>query len=281
MKTKIDLKSIFMTVSGCAMTGFAIGVFLTPNKIVGGGVSGISTLLYHTFSAPTGVTFFLINLAFLLISAWVLGKDFVVKTLIGVSLLSVFTQLFSYIPYQTDDTIIPTLFGSALYGIGIGVSFAAGASTGGTDIIGRLIQHKFKTMPIGKLLLIIDGVIILISLLVFGELELTLYGIIALFISSFSVDFVIDTLNVSKIAFVITDKGGEIADFLVSTSPRGVTLINAIGAYTHTDKQMLFCALKEGETAVFQQKILDIDPEAFIVFSVSERIKGKGFYLYK
>jgi uncharacterized membrane-anchored protein YitT (DUF2179 family) len=116
---------------------------------------------------------------------------------------------------------------------------------------------------------------------VFGELELTLYGIIALFISSFSVDFVINTLNVSKIAFVITDKGAEIADFLVSTSPRGVTLINATGAYTHTDKQMLFCALKESETAVFQQKILDLDPEAFIVFSVSERIKGKGFYLYK
>ena len=281
MKTKIDLKSIFMTVGGCAMTGFAIGVFLTPNKIVGGGVSGISTLLYHTFSAPTGITFFLINLAFLIISAWVLGKGFVIKTLIGVSLLSLFTQIFSYIPYYTDETIIPTLFGSVLYGLGIGVSFAAGASTGGTDIIGRLIQHKFKTFPIGKILLVIDGIIILISLAVFGELRLTFYGIIALFISSFSVDFVINTLNVSKIAFVITDKGAEIADFLVSTSPRGVTLIKAIGAYTHTDKQMLFCALKEGETAVFQQKILDLDPEAFIVFSVSERIKGKGFYLYK
>ena len=280
-KLKINLKSIFMTVAGTAMTGFAIGVFLTPNKIVGGGVSGISTLLYHTFSAPTGVTFFLINLAFLLISAWVLGKVFVVKTLIGVSLLSLFTQLFSYIPYYSEDIIIPTIFGSVLYGLGIGVSFAAGASTGGTDIIGRLIQHKFKTMPIGKLLLMIDGVIIIISLLVFGELRLTFYGIIALFISSFSVDFVIDSLNVSKIAFVITAKGAEIADKLVSTSPRGVTLIDAKGAYTHTEKQMLFCALKESETAVFQQKILDIDPEAFIVFSVSEKIKGKGFYLYK
>lgn len=281
MKTRIDLKSIFMTVSGCAMTGFAIGVFLTPNKIVGGGVSGISTLLYHTLSAPTGLTFFLINLAFLIISAWVLGKDFVIKTLIGVSLLSIFTQMFSFIPYQTEDLIIPTIFGSALYGIGIGVSFAAGASTGGTDIIGRLIQHKFKTMPIGKLLLIVDGVIIVISLIVFGQLELTLYGIIALFITSFSVDYVIGALNVSKIAFVITGKGQEIADKLVSTSPRGVTLIKAVGAYTHAEKQVLFCALKEGETAVFQQKILDIDPEAFIVFSVSERIKGKGFYLYK
>ncbi len=278
---KLDLKSIFMTVLGTAMTGFAIGVFLTPNKIVGGGVSGISTILYHQLKVPTGLSFLLINLVFLLISAWVLGRSFVFKTLLGVSLLSLFTQLFSYIPYTTDDLLLPVLFGGVLYGMGIGISFAAGASTGGTDILGRLVQHKFKTVPIGKLLLVIDGIIILISLTQFQDLKLTLYGVIALFISSFSVDFVIDTLNVSKIAFVITDKGAEIADMLVSTSPRGVTLINATGAYTHTDKQLLFCALKESETAVFQQKILDRDPEAFIVFSVSEKIKGKGFYLYK
>ncbi|MBQ7356828.1 MAG: YitT family protein [Clostridia bacterium] len=281
MKTKFDLKAIFMTVFGTAMTGFAIGVFLTPNKIVGGGVSGISTLLFHTFSAPTGVTFFLINLLFLLISAWVLGKDFVVKTLLGVSLLSFFTQVFSLIPYYTDNLIIPTIFGGVLYGVGIGTSFAAGASTGGTDILGRLVQHKFKTVPIGKLLLFIDGLIILISLLVFKNLELTFFGIITLFISSFSVDMVIDWLNVSKIAFVITEKGNEIAHLLVSTSPRGVTLIDAVGAYTNTEKKFLFCALKESETAVFQQKILDIDEDAFIVFAESQRIKGKGFYLYK
>ena len=281
MKLKLNFKSIFMTILGTAMTGFAIGVFLTPNKVVGGGVSGISTILYHQLQVPTGLSFLVINLVFLLVSAWVLGKSFVFKTLLGVSLLSLFTQLFSYIPYYTDDVLIPVLFGGVLYGMGIGISLAAGASTAGTDILGRLVQHKFKTVPIGKLLLVIDGIIILISLTQFHDLELTLYGVIALFISSFSVDFVIDTLNVSKIAFVITDKGAEIADFLVSTSPRGVTLINATGAYTHTEKQLLFCALKESETAVFQQKILDIDPEAFIVFSVSEKIKGKGFYLYQ
>lgn len=281
MKNKINLKSILMTVVGTAMAGFAIGVFFAPNRIVGGGVSGIATLLYHSFSAPTGLTYFLINLLFLLASVWVLGRSFVLNTLAGVSLLSVFTQIFSYIPYYTDNLIIPTIFGGALYGIGIGISFAAGASTGGTDIIGRLVQHKFNTVPIGKLLLVIDGIIIIISLAVFKELELTLFGIITLFISSYSVDFVINTLNVSKIAFVITTRGEDIAELLVGTSQRGVTLINAVGAYTNTKKKMLFCALKESETAVFQQKILDIDPEAFIVFSVSEKIKGKGFYLYK
>ena len=281
MGKNTKIKSTLMTVCGVMMTGFAIGVFLTPNKIVGGGVSGIGTILYHALGVPPGVSFFVINILFLLVGFFVLGREFVLKTLFCSGLLSVFVQIFSYIPFYTDNTMIPTIFGGILYGLGIGMSFAAGASTGGTDILGRIIQSKFKTVPIGKLLLACDGIIILVSLIIFRNLELTLFGIITLFLSSYSVDFVIDKLNVSRIAFVITNKGVDISDFLVSTSPRGVTLIDVIGAYTHEEKKMLFCALKESETAVFQQKILDIDPTAFIVFSESQRIKGNGFYLYK
>ncbi len=283
---KITPKSVAMTILGTAMTGFAIAVFLTPNKIVGGGVSGISTILYHTLGAPIGVSSFLINIVFLLISAWVLGRAFVVKTLAGVALLSGFMELFKFVfaflPPVTENLVLATIFGGVLYGLGIGICFAAGASTGGTDILGRLIQHKFKTLPIGKILLLVDGVIILISFFTLGNnLELVLFGIIDLFIASFSVDFVINALNVSKIAFVITDKGDEIASHLVGTHHRGVTLLDAVGAYTKTEKKMLFCALKESETEDFQRKILTMDPDAFIVFSVSERIKGNGFYLYK
>ena len=177
--------------------------------------------------------------------------------------------------------MLATIFGGVLYGFGIGISFAAGASTGGTDILGRIIQYKMPTVPIGKLLLVVDSVIILISLIIFKQLELVLYGIITLFISSWAIDFVIGRLNISRIAFVITSKGDEISKNLVSTSPRGVTIIDVVGAYTYEEKKMLFCALKEGESADFQRKILSIDPEAFIVFSESQRIKGNGFYLYK
>ena len=118
-------------------------------------------------------------------------------------------------------------------------------------------------------------------LAVFRNVELTLFGIITLFISSYSIDLVISKLNISKIAFVITDKGEEISQTLVSTSPRGVTLVDVKGAYTNSEKQMLFCALKESETEAFQKKILAIDGSAFIVFSESQRINGNGFYLYK
>lgn len=275
------VKSFLFTVLGTMITGFGIGVFLTPNKIVGGGVSGLSTIFYHTLSVPPGISFFVINLLFLLIGFKVLGREFTIKTLIGATLLSIFVQFFSYMPFYTDNVLLAAIFGGVLYGIGIGIGFAAGASTGGTDILGRLIQHKFSTVPIGKLLLIVDGFIILISLIIFKNPELTLIGVLSLFISSYAIDFVIGQLNISRIAFVITENGDEIAEELVSKSPRGITKIDVVGAYTNDSKKMLFCALKDGESDFFQRKILSIDKDAFIVFAESQKIKGNGFYLYK
>ena len=275
------MKSVLFTVFGTMITGFAIGAFLTPNKVVGGGASGISTILYHTFGIQPGLSFFLINIVFLLLGLTVLGKKFILKTLLGITLLSLFTQIFSFFPIYTENLILATVFGGILYGFGIGMSFAAGASTGGTDIIGRIIQTKVPYMPIGKMLLIVDGIIIIISFFVFRDIELILFGVLTLFVSSYSIDLIISKLNVSNIAFVITDKGKEISEKLVSTSPRGVTLIDVKGVYTGSEKQMLFCALKESESEAFQKKILEIDETAFIVFSMSQRIKGNGFYLYK
>lgn len=273
--------SFLMTVIGTVLTGFAIGSFLTPNKIVGGGASGISTILYHSVGISPGLSFFVLNILFLAVGFKVLGKEFVLKTLFGISLLSMFTEVFSYLPIYTDNLILSVAFGGALYGIGIGIAFAAGASTGGTDIIGRIIQTKLPTIPIGKMLLFVDGVIILVSLVIFRDIELVLFGVLTLLISSYSIDLIINKLNVSKIAFVITDKGEEISKYLISTSPRGVTLIDVHGVYSDTDKKMLFCALKESETEAFQKKILAIDPESFTVFAESQRIKGNGFYIYK
>ncbi len=274
-------KNTLLTIAGTLITGFAIGSFLTPNKIVGGGASGISTILFHTFGINPGISFFAINILFLLVGLRVLGKNFIFKTLIGIALLSMFTEIFTLVPIYTDNLILATVFGGGLYGIGIGMSFAAGASTGGTDIIGRIIQTKMSYIPIGKMLLFVDGIIIVVSLIVFKNIELTLYGIMALLISTFSIDFIIGKFNVSRLAFVITEKGEEIASKLVNTSPRGVTLIDVKGVYTNTEKKMLFCALKESESEAFQNKILEIDETAFIVFSESQRIKGNGFYLYK
>lgn len=276
-----EIKNLILTIAGTMITGMGIGLFLTPNKIVGGGVSGISTMLFHMLKVPPGLTYIVINLIFLMLGLKLLGREFTLKTLLGTALLSGFVQIFSYFPIYTQNTMLAAIFGGALYGMGIGLGFASGASTGGTDILGRMIQKWFPTLPIGKILLGVDSVIIIASYLVFGEIELTLLGVMTLIISSYAIDVVISKLNISRLAFVITDKGDEISRNLVTTSPRGVTVIDVVGAYTGENKKMLFCALKEGESADFQRKILHIDPEAFIVFSESQRIKGNGFYLYK
>ena len=160
------LKSLCFTVGGTALTGFAISVFLTPNKIVCGGVSGISTILYQTVNFAPGLTFAVVNIALLLFGIKVLGKEFTVKTLFGSGLLSLFVQLFSYLPPITDNVFLSAFFGGTLYGLGIGIAFIAGASTGGTDILSRIIQHYLPQFPIGKLLLVVDGLVITASLIV-------------------------------------------------------------------------------------------------------------------
>ena len=182
---------------------------------------------------------------------------------------------------MTDDIVLASVFGSLLYGFGIGMTLLSGGSTGGTDILGRLLQHFFPHFKIGKLLLFVDAAVILTSLITFRQIDLALWGIVALFLSTFSVDWLIQKLNVSKLAFVVTEKGVEISKKLVSTSPRGVTIIDVVGAYTMEKKETLMCALKEIEIPEFQRKILEIDPEAFIIFSESQQIVGNGFHVYR
>ena len=271
----------FNIILGVMMVTFAISVFYTPNKIVSGGVSGISTILYHTFGIQPGISFTIINSVLFILALKFLGFGFVKDTVLGSVLVSVFVQVFTYVPPITNDVFLATIFGSILYGVGIGLALVEGASTGGTDILSRLVQCAFPHVKIGSLLMAVDAVVILMSLIVFKTVDLVMYGILALFISSFSINMLISKLNVSKLAFVVSDKGLEISRHLVSTTPRGVTIIDSVGAYTMEQKKVLMCALKENELPNFQREILKIDEKAFIIFSESQQIVGNGFRVYK
>lgn len=279
--TKDTLFRSFTILLGIILTALAISVFYVPNKIVSGGVSGLSTILYHQLHIPTGLSFAIINLLLLLIAFRFIGKEFVINSVIGAGLLSLFVEIFSHLPAVTDDLFLATAFGAVFYGFGIGLALIGGASTGGTDILGRLLQHFFPHLKIGKLLLIVDSLVILSSLLVFRNIRLVLFGILALFLSTCAIDWLIQKLNISKLAFIVSDKGEEIASFLVNTSPRGVTIIDALGAYTMENRKVLMCALKENEIIEFQKKILQMDPNAFLIFSESQQIVGNGFHVYK
>lgn len=266
---------------GLLMTAVAISLFFVPNKIVNGGVSGISTILFHTFGIPAGLSYLVINLVLLAIAYKFIGKSFVINSIVGAGIVSLFVQLFSYLPPITDNTFLAVVFGAAFYGVGIGLALIEGASTGGTDILGRLLQYFYPHIKIGKLLLIVDSIVITISLLVFKNIDVALFGIISLFLSTYSIDLLIHKLNISKLAFVVTPKGEEVAAMLIKTSPRGVTIFDVVGAYTKEKAKVLMCALKENELTEFQRKILEIDENAFIIFSESQQIVGNGFHVYK
>lgn len=256
-------------------------MFYLPAKIVSGGVSGLATVFYHALGIAPGLTYGVLNVILLVLALFILGKDFVAKTLLGAGSLSLFVQLLSYLPPVTDDPVLATIFGAILYGFGIGTTLLAGASTGGADILARLFQRFLPSISVGKFLMLIDGVVVLSSLVAFKQIDLALYGIIALAISTFAVDFLISKMNISKLAFVITSRGEELSKLLVSTSHRGVTLIDVKGAYTGEDKQLLVCALKGSEIPAFQKKIEEFDPTVFIIYSESQQIVGNGFYVYR
>lgn len=274
------LKSYAIIFTGMTLTSLAIGFFYIPNGIVTGGVSGIATILYP-IGVPPGITYSLVNLVLLFFSYKRLGRDFVVKSIISVIVISSLVQMFSEFPAITGNIFLATIFGSLLFGIGASLTFIQNANTGGTDIIGRLVQSRYQYFPIGTLLMIVDGFIILVSLLISKNVDLALYGLLGLFISAFTIDFIIDHLNSSKLAFVITDKGPQISNLIIEKSRRGVTMLNARGAYSGARKNLLICALKNKQIPEFHRMIVETDENAFIIFTNSEKIFGLGFYVYK
>jgi uncharacterized membrane-anchored protein YitT (DUF2179 family) len=275
------IKSYVVILFGIAITAMAISLFFVPNKVVSGGSSGLSTVLYYTVGIKPSLANALINVALLILSLFCLGKGFVLKTLFSSGILSLFIELFSHFPPVTDNVLLATIFGGVLYGFGIGLVLSQKSTTGGTDILGRLIQYFFPQWKIGKILLGVDLFVIFLSFITFKTTEAVLYGVLALFISTTAIDWLMKSLNISKLAFIITDKGQEIGELLIRTSPRGVTLVDVKGVYSNTPKKMMICALKESEIPEFQRKILTVDEQAFIIYSESQQIVGNGFYIYE
>ena len=278
---KEKMKSYVVILFGIAITAMAISLFFVPNKVVSGGSSGLSTVLYYTVGIKPSLANALINVALLILSLFCLGKGFVLKTLFSSGILSLFIELFSHFPPVTDNVLLATIFGGVLYGFGIGLVLSQKSTTGGTDILGRLIQYFFPQWKIGKILLGVDLFVIFLSFIIFKTTEAVLYGVLALFISTTAIDWLMKSLNISKLAFIITDKGQEIGELLIRTSPRGVTLVDVKGVYSNTPKKMMICALKESEIPEFQRKILTVDEQAFIIYSESQQIVGNGFYIYE
>lgn len=263
---------------GCTLYAVAINFFNVPNRISQGGFSGLAIVINYLTDLPVGAINLALNVPILLIALKFIGKKFVLKTLWVTVLLSVIIDLVALIPYEyTSDTLLASIFSGALLGAGVALVAARGSTTGGTDVLSKLLRLVFPHISYGKLVMFSDMVVIAISAIVFRSIESALYAAVVIFVSSKVIDYILYGMAKSKMLMVVTDRADEISQELVNNSPRGVSIIPAKGAFTGQEKNMLICVLRSNEVAPAIKLIKSIDPNTFTIITEANEIIGKGF----
>lgn len=290
------LKDFFWIILGSFITAASINVFMVPYKIAPGGVSGIATVLYYVSSGrfPVGTTMLALNIP-LFIAGWrFIGRKFVVKTFFGAVFLSLvidfsepYTKMFverylvklEQVP-STPDLLLYSIFGGFLMGIGLGVVFKYGATTGGTDLAAKIVHHFIPHFTMGQILLFIDSSVIIFASIAFNSFLLGLYAIVTLFVSTKVIDALLEGVNFAKSVFIISDKSDEIAQRILKDLDRGVTALKGVGMYTGKDKKVLLCVLHRSQIPALKEMVKDIDEKAFIILTEIREVLGEGFKTY-
>lgn len=272
-RTIIDYLGITV---GSFLIALALTVFLVPNKIAAGGVSGLATVIYYITSFPIGITMLVINIPLFFAGVKIMGKSFGVRTIYGIISLSVFTDLLQpHMVSLTDDLLLASIYGGVLGGIGLGIVFRSRGTTGGTDMIAALINY-FTGITVGEGLLIADGVVVALAG-IFFNLEVALYAAVTIFINSQTIDIVQEGLNFKKGVLIISDSAEEINDMVVNELNRGVTEFDAKGGYTGDKKEVLLCIISRSEVSELKKAVAEIDQDAFVIISNVHEVLGEGF----
>lgn len=263
-------------VVGALITALSLDWFTVPNRIAAGGISGLATITYYLWGLPVGLVMLALNVPLFLAAVRVLGHEFGIKSIIGTVALSLFTDLLApYTRALTHDPLLAALYGGVLSGIGLGITFKWGGSTGGTDLA-ALLWTYYRKSSVGWSLLIVDFGIITLSGVVFSP-ELALWALLSLFISSRAVDVVQEGLPYAKAAYVITDRAEAIAQAVMTQLERGVTAFHGVGMYTQQERPVLFIIVARAEIADLKRIVSELDPDAFMVISDTHEVLGEGF----
>ena len=260
-----------------ALYAAAIALFLDPNHLAPGGVSGIAIILNRLCGLPTGTLILLMNIPLLALGMWKLGWKFVLSTVVAVAASSVFTDLLAPYGPLTTDPLLAACAGGALLAVGMGILFKLGATSGGTDILIRVIKLKYKHLKTGSLFLATDCCVIAASALVFGDIDLALYAAIATIVSSFCLDLVLYGRDEAKLVYLITDHEQAIAHRLLQELEIGVTYLQGQGAYTRDNKKVILCAMQKRLLPKVQEIAMEEDPFVFLIVTSASEIFGEGF----
>lgn len=262
--------------TGSALTAIGLTIFLIPNKIAAGGISGLATIIYHLFDLPVGMMFLLLNIPLFIAGVKILGLSFGARTIYGMISLAVFIDIFQpIVPVITHDLLLATIYGGVLGGIGLGLVFLAKGTTGGTDMIARLINH-YTGFSVGQGLLIADGFVVFLAGVFFNP-EVALYAALTIFINSKTIDLVQEGIDFKKAAFIISKASTEIKNGITSDLDRGVTVLKGYGGYTGEDKEVLFCVITRSEVSRLKRLVYSVDREAFVIITNVHEVLGEGF----
>ncbi|OLO38173.1 hypothetical protein BTR23_12030 [Alkalihalophilus pseudofirmus] len=261
---------------GSAIVAIAFNLFLLPNRIASGGVSGISTIVYDVFGIEPAFTQWAFNIPLFILGIWLLGgMKYGVKTLIGTLFLPYVVFLTRHMEPATTDPLLGALFGGIGVGLGLGIVFRAAASTGGTDLAAQII-NKYTGLSLGACVFILDGLIVATSAIVFN-IELALYALIALFVTGKTIDLVQMGVGYAKVALIISNKQEEVRESILRDVDRGVTKLSGYGGYTNEKRPVLMCVVHQTEVTKLKQIVKSADPSAFVVVTNATEVLGEGF----
>ena len=268
-------------VLGSAIFSLGFDLFLAPYNFNAGGLSGLAQIMVNLTGIGTvGVVTAIINLPLFILGGKQIGKKFLFGSLLGMLSLSGALELFALLPVPTVDPLLAVLYGGSICGVGLGMVFVSGASTGGSDIIVRLLQKKWQHIPIGTINIVFDAVVAILTGIVTWDLSRTLYTGLVVFLSGKVIDVVVYSFDYSKVVIIISDQYETIANLIFEKLDRGVTYLNGEGAYSRSDKKVILTVVKKHQTADLKRMVSELDPNAFVIVQEAHQVLGDGFSHY-
>lgn len=284
MKVKSKIKS-FLTdtavyILGGVLYSISVNCFLSKNQILNGGFTGFATVINYLSGLPIGTVILFLNIPLFIISYKKLGVRFVISSFWATFIMSALIDMGDFLPVYRGDLLLASLFGGVLSGAGLGVIFINGATTGGTDIIAKLIGLRYPHISLGKTIFLIDLAIIALGGLVYKNIESSLYAAVVIFVSTQTIDYIIFGVHRSSLILIVTEKGDELRKIITNDIHRGVTVLKGSGGYTNSEKDVLICACYDNQTGKFIKKIKSFDEKSFLIITNAKEILGEGFNHY-
>ncbi|MCR5702658.1 MAG: YitT family protein [Lachnospiraceae bacterium] len=276
-RIKIEIPRLILILLGSLLYSAGIGLFLEPNSLTSGGVMGISIILSHTVGLSTGQWYFVLNIPLIIIGLYKFGADFISHTFIAIFLNSLFTDCFRSFRLAGLDLIPTVVIGSLLVGAGLGTVIRAGATTGGMDIVVKLLRTRYPAMKTSTLFILVDVLVVAASGVVFGSYNLAIYSFIAILLNGRVMDFILYGNDEARLVYIISTKPKELLSHILNDVAIGATLLSGTGAYSNSHRDIIMCVVRKRRAPRLQTLVRNLDPDAFMIITSANEIYGEGY----